>query len=457
MRITLVTDVYPPARMGGATIHAVDLAECLVGMGHQVDVLCAGTWDEGPAHINGLTEDRYHGVRLHRLHLNWRQAPAPFDHLYDNSDLAPLLRHLLQHCQPDLVHVNSLRTLSARVVVEAKRLGLPVVLHLHSFAMLCPMQNLVRKDGTRCEGPQLPWACQSCLLAGTKALRWSGAILPDRVQERLFTRAGRIRWLTRQPGLAGMLGDVPRRQTYLRDVVRSADLVLVPARFAIALFARHGFTTGHFVHAPLGLDLGWVGQVRREPSDRIRFGFTGHLQRIKGIHTLVDAFNRLPAHLPAELHIYGDPSQEPDYAAGLRLRAGPGIHWQGSYSRAQLPQVLGALDVVVVPSLCHELYPTVIREAFAAGIPVIVSDGQGPVEAVRDGVDGLHFRAGDLDDLRRVMVRCVVEEGLLARLRRRLPPVKTIEEDARDMLHLYGQLPSRSSPFPLPKALENVP
>ena len=56
MRITLVTDVYPPDQTGGATIHAVNLAECLIRMGLQVDVLCAGTWDQGPAHFHGLTQ-----------------------------------------------------------------------------------------------------------------------------------------------------------------------------------------------------------------------------------------------------------------------------------------------------------------------------------------------------------------------------------------------------------------
>jgi len=440
MRILLVVDVYPPARTGGATLYTVQLAEQLARMGIAVHVVCAGTWEEGHAHFNGITEDVHNGVIVHRILLNWRKAPAPFDYLYDNKTLAPVLRDLLMQVRPDIVHVHSCLTLSARVIQEAKSLRIPVVLHLHQFWFMCALQNLVYKDGRTCLGPESPWGCQSCVLDGTKALRWSGKFLPALVQEKLLSQAGRLSWVTRQPGLVGMLGDMARRQSYLRDILASVDVAVAPARSLIDLFARHGFRTDHMVYSLQGFDMAWAADVQHHPSSHIRFGYIGHIQQIKGVHTLVDAFGRLPEGTPAALFIYGDPMQQPDYAQALRARSVASVHWSGPFARCQLASMLSELDVVVVPSLSFEVNPTVIKEAFAAGVPVIVSDQPGVCETVEHGVCGLHFRTADADDLAR-QIACIVENPeLLHQLRQSIPAVKTINENAQEMMIIYGQL-----------------
>jgi glycosyltransferase involved in cell wall biosynthesis len=445
MRILSVVDVYPPARTGGATLYTVQLAEQLVRMGVAVDVACAGAWEEGPAHFNGITQDERNGVTVHRIQLNWRKAPAPFDYLYDNQTLAPIFRDLLVQVRPDVVHMHSCLTLSARIIQEAQSLGIPVVLHLHQFWFLCALQNLVRKDGSVCRGPESPWGCQSCVLDGTKALRWSGRFFPGPLQEKLLSNAGRRPWITRQPGLIGMLGDMARRHAYLRQTLASVDVAVSPAHSLIDLFARNGFRTDHMVYSLQGFDVAWAADVQRHPSDRIRFGYIGHIQQIKGVHTLVEAFCRLPGGVAASLSIYGDPAQQPDYAEALRSRSTPNIHWQGPFERDQLASVLSDLDVVVVPSLSFEVNPTVIKEAFAAGIPVIVSDQPGVCETVEHGVSGLHFRTDDADDLRSQISRVVEESGLLQQLRLGIPAVKTISQSAREMLTIYRGLPASNT------------
>lgn len=445
LRVTLVIDVYPPARTGGATLYTVQLAEALVQLGFAVDVLCAGTWEEGSAPFNGVTQDVRNGVTVHRIHLNWRKAPAPFDHLYDNETLAPVFRTLLAQLQPDIVHVHSCLTLSARIIQEAKAMGFPVVLHLHQFWFLCALQNLVRKDGSVCPGPESPWGCQSCVLYGSKALRWSGSLLPQPLQQRLLSNAGRLPWVTRQPGLIGMLGDMARRQAYLREMLASADVAVAPARSLIDLFARHGFRTDHMVYSLQGFDVAWAADVQHQTSDGTRFGYIGHIQQIKGVHTLVHAFGRLPEDIPASLFIYGDPAQQPGYAQALRAQSTANVHWSGPFVRSQLASVLSGLDIIVVPSLSFEVNPTVIKEAYAAGLPVIVTDQPGVCETVAHGVSGLHFRTNDADDLARQISRVVEEPDLLRQLRQGIPAVKSISQSAQEMLAIYRQLISEEA------------
>jgi len=436
-RILLVVDVYPPARVGGATVYTVNLAEQLVKMGLEVEVLCAGSWEAGEAHFNGMTEEERNGVKIYRIYLNWRKAPAPFDYLYDNVTLAPVFREFLLEHHPDVVHINSCLTLSARVIEEAWRLGIPTVLHLHDFWFLCALQNLVRKDGSICYGPESPWDCQRCILAGAKALRWSDRVMPAALQRQLFTVAGRVAWVTRLPGLIGMLGDMERRQTYLRQLLEAINVVVAPARFSLELFARHGFNTERFIYSILGFDTAWATRVQHTPSSSMRFGYIGNIQRIKGVHVLVEAFNALPANVAAELFIYGDPTQDVAYVELLKARPNSKIHWMGVFARERLPEVMSALDVIVVPSICHEVNPTVIKEAFAARLPVIASDQGSTNEMIVEGVNGLSFRAGDVGDLNGKLMEMIAHRRLIEKLRRGIPKVKSIEDNACEIIDVY--------------------
>jgi glycosyltransferase involved in cell wall biosynthesis len=62
--------------------------------------------------------------------------------------------------------------------------------------------------------------------------------------------------------------------------------------------------------------------------------------------------------------------------------------------RDDLPDVLAALDVVVLPSK-DEPFGMVLVEAMAAGRPVVAADSGGPKEIVQDNATGLLFRSGD--------------------------------------------------------------
>jgi glycosyltransferase involved in cell wall biosynthesis len=54
---------------------------------------------------------------------------------------------------------------------------------------------------------------------------------------------------------------------------------------------------------------------------------------------------------------------------------------------------------LVLPSEWYESFPVTLAEAFACGVPVIASRLGAMQEIVADGRTGLHFTAGDADDL----------------------------------------------------------
>jgi hypothetical protein len=108
-----------------------------------------------------------------------------------------------------------------------------------------------------------------------------------------------------------------------------------------------------------------------------------------------------------------------------------------------MPAVLADLDMLVVPSIWIENAPFIIREAFAAGVPVVASNLGGMAEMVRHDVDGLLFQAGDPDALSAALRRVVDEPGLVDRLRAGITRPQSIEDDAAWLQTLYEKVQPR--------------
>ena len=440
MKVAILSHFYPPAPGGGAMIYAATLAESLRRMGHDSSVLCAGKWGVGAHYFNGYSDDVQQGVPVRRLHINWKLAPRPFDYLGDSPVLATHIHDYLLETQPDLVHIISCYTLSARAICASRQLGLPTVVHLVDMWFICPRHTLLRKNGELCYGAQDDWDCQRCMLWGTKALRVSNQIAVDGQQRRILTRLGQISPVTRLPGLRGMLGDMHHRRQFTLEALQHAQAILAPSHAIQQLYETNGVPPHRIRHLPYGHDVSWAKDIEHQPALRLRFGFLGNVIPIKGVHVLVDAFQRLDPSADVELHIYGYDGGDQAYTNQLKRRATTNVVFHGQYARADLPRLFSNLDVVVVPSIWHENNPLVIQEAFAAGCPVIVSDMSGAAEAVRDEIDGLHFKTGDAVDLARQMTRLLSDRGLLPRLRRAIRPVRTTDEELHDLLAVYQSI-----------------
>ena len=61
-------------------------------------------------------------------------------------------------------------------------------------------------------------------------------------------------------------------------------------------------------------------------------------------------------------------------------------------------------------------------------------------ELVTDNVSGLLFQPGDAADLSRLLRRLTADPGRLERLRRGIPPVKSIQENVIELTEIYRQL-----------------
>jgi glycosyltransferase involved in cell wall biosynthesis len=125
----------------------------------------------------------------------------------------------------------------------------------------------------------------------------------------------------------------------------------------------------------------------RPGQGRPYFLTVGRLERLKGVHTLLDVFRRYDA---ADLLVVGGGSCSED----LRRQAAdlPHVRFAGALPLEDLHHLYDEAIAVVAPSVGYETFGLVSIEAFAHGTPAIVRDLGGLSEAVTESGGGFVYR-----------------------------------------------------------------
>ncbi|NOZ72909.1 MAG: glycosyltransferase family 4 protein, partial [Chloroflexi bacterium] len=88
--------------------------------------------------------------------------------------------------------------------------------------------------------------------------------------------------------------------------------------------------------------------------------------------------------------------------------------WAGY--RRDMPQILAALDIVVVPSTRPEPFGMVVIEAMASGRPVIATRHGGPRETIKEGETGYLVSPQHPSEMRTALVRLATQPPLRQQL-----------------------------------------
>ncbi len=160
----------------------------------------------------------------------------------------------------------------------------------------------------------------------------------------------------------------------------------------------------------------------------------------KGVHVLIEALRGLPPDR-VELKVFGSLDVFPAYVKTLREQARDlPVQFMGAFDQERAAEIYGQIDVLVVPSLWPENSPLVIHEAFMAGVPVVGARQGGIPGLVTDGLNGLTYDAYSPDALRTAIRRLLDDPGLVAQFAARLPPVRSIEDDAAGWEAIYERV-----------------
>lgn len=440
MRILIAVHGFPPTHSAGAERQAERMARWLVRHNFDVEVFAIEKLNSPEWRVESSTDND--GLTVHRLAYDLGKGSDDFTNLYDNTDVARALESVLTQQQFDLVHFISGYLVGAQAIQTVRKLGIPVVISPMEYWFLCAQLNLIQPTGALCSGPDSDQKCARCLLENKRRYRLPAQVVPALADG--FWKLG-----MRLPEAEQTIAAVKKRRLRLQEAMNGADTVICNSRFLISKFAEFGFNTEKFVYLRQGLPAADKPVTsQHQASTNLRVGYIGQMKYHKGVDLVVDAVIRLLNEgQPVSLNLWGgDDGAEVQFSTDLKTRSQPfpAIRWNGTYTGDKVWEILGALDVLVVPSRWYENSPNVILEAHHAKLPVIVTNLGGMAELVEHEVNGLRFKLNDKDDLHDQLQRLIAEPDLADRLRSGIQPVRTIDQEMQDTVQQYQQVVSRS-------------
>ena len=409
---------YPPDYVAGTELYTETLAAIQAAAGHHVAVFCPAPRLGDGGVPTAVIEN---GVRIYRIPIGPRSRSQVFRDTFRQRQLREAWQLVLRQEAPDLVHVQHLMGMPVGLVDPLLEAGIPYVVTLHDYWYFCAnAQLLTNTDQTICAGPdQRALNCAQCALA----------------------RSGREKIMGLAPAIAPLMR---YRNAKLQAVLQKARYAIAPTDFVRQTSIDLGARSENVVLIRHGISLPdekLVAANRRQAASRqdkaFHVGYIGSIGWQKGVHILIEAVNMLP---PGRLRltIYGDLTTFPDYVTQLQgMIQGPEVRLAGPVSRENLWTTLAGLDLVVLPTLWYETSSLVLDEAFAAGVPVVVSDIGVMSEKVEDNMNGRLFSPGDATALQQILSEIEEDPGLLDRWGEGIPAVQTIAEHVKEIEELY--------------------
>ncbi len=171
-----------------------------------------------------------------------------------------------------------------------------------------------------------------------------------------------------------------KQPRWLDAALRRADEVIVPSDDTSVRWSRRSsLRADRLSTIPTGIDLERFhprpdserGSIRAgigvRPAEKMIL-YVGRVERIKGVHVLLEAVHDLPTD--AKVVVCGG-ATEPGYEQEL-MQAGGNTLFLGR--RSDIPELMAAADLLVMPSDWLETQGLVVHESMASGTPVVASD-----------------------------------------------------------------------------------
>ena len=285
--------------------------------------------------------------------------------LYSESARRGLTR-VIDDFGPDVAHIhNAYGRLSLSALDALKEKGIPTVMTLHDYKLLCP-NYLMLNHGELCE---------RC-----RGRRFYNAFLTKCHKDSYAASAVYAieSWLGRRTG----------KYDSLRTLVS-------PSRFLKNKMIEHGWNAERIAYVPNFTANGFQSSLDGGPGSYLLY--FGRLSPEKGVLTLLEALSGIDRVLPAV--IAGDGPERPRLQAAAE-RKGLATTFVGYLSGKDLENTIAGARFVVLPSECYENAPLSLLETLARGKPVIASRIGGIPEIIDDETNGFLFESRNIEDFR---------------------------------------------------------
>ncbi|MGH2773552.1 MAG: glycosyltransferase family 4 protein [Actinomycetota bacterium] len=417
--VLYVLHAHPSIQAGGAETYGLQLYEAMQENESFEPVLLARA---GPpsfksgAHLGSPILAAGGDPNQYLLHTEYAAYDFFNQTLKDKSLYTGAFRAFLASWRPDVIHFQHTAFLGLDMLTEARRSlpGASIVYTLHEFLPICHNDGqMIKTDGSLCDQAS-PRCCNGCF--------------PQFSPQDFFMR-----------------------QLFIKAHLALVDQFVAPSRFLADRYIAWGLPEAKIRVEENGRPEA-VGAPRPAPPQggarRDRFGFFGQLNHYKGPDLAIEAVHLLEERglrpLP-NLRLHGtnldyQPEEFQERFRQLLATSAQTVTLKGRYHPEEIGSLMEAIDWVVIPSRWWENSPLVIQEAFQHGRPVICSDIGGMAEKVTDGVNGIHFRAGDASSLADAMAAAAGDIGLWEKLSYGIPEIHSMRRHCLNLASIYSEL-----------------
>lgn len=368
MHIVVLQDDFPPKSSGGASQVAANFAHAFVQEGHQVSVVTTAQTKEDAV----LGESR-NGMTVYRIHVpHYNERWRAYRSLY-NPTAVKQVRQILRDLQPDAVSAHNIHYyLSYASLKAARQVSSKVILTAHDVMSFHygKMTEFISSD-TQC--PQEP--------------------------EYRVSTAQRIRKAKKRYN--------PVRNVVIRYYLGYVDSVVAVSYALRDALEQNGIANVRVIHNGIDVDE-WMVSQHVVDAFKQQFGlegkqpvfFGGRFSTLKGSRKIIDAMERVIRDVPdAVLLVAGRENSHIKAMQDVARGKGVPMVCVGWLNGDTLKAAYWASDIVAVPSICFDSFPTNNLEAMACQTPVIATCFGGSHELVADGQTGYILNPYNVDEL----------------------------------------------------------
>jgi len=307
-------------------------------------------------------------------------------------------------------------------VQQIKKIKVPVVVHLRSFALICHWWSALYGFREPCLEKCSVWRITRCKQGVNLELAKIGLLSGTRAW---------FYWLL--DFVKGPL-DFLRWSRLMDSVVESIDGFIAVSKALWSIHVRHlpslGSKPFSIVYNLVTEPLKHVKPDPREPrSDYILYASGAN--PVKGPRILLEAWRKISREFrDLKLYMVGcSGSWVEKLAKKMSLR---NVAFFGRLSSDEYYRLMYRARAVVMPSIWPEPFGRIPVEANRLGVPAVVSSAGGLPETIVDGATGYIFKANDVDDLAekvmKVLERDFDREEIIVHSYERINPQREVEK-----------------------------
>lgn len=329
-----------------------------------------------------------------------------------SKEVERAIKKEIENEKPDIVYIiHFVNKLSPSVIRGAKKMGIPVVLRLSDYFLLCPRFDFLKNKKI----------CEDCLTKGYKS-----CIKNRCVKNSLFASFIRV---------------LAMKFHKFINIYEDVDAFITPSNFLREKLYNNGFDRNKIYLVPTFTTS--KSKVKNEIIGDYGLYF-GRISEEKGIETLVYAYEKIPDH---QLKIMGDDTTEEakKLKRYIEEKNISNIEFIGFKLENELESVIDKSRFTLIPSIWYDNLPNTALESFIYSKPVIASNIGSLPELIRNEENGYLFETNNVDELVNCILKLdddnkVLEMGMKSK--KRLEDIFSEKKHYEDLMKIFQKVRS---------------